>query len=118
MIPKLVIVALSICVAANALGTTVTLTPSADAAILAQSPDNNTGGNDQFSTGANSGAKPARGLIRFNLVGQVPANASIQSATLTLTCVSVPGTVVNSNFDLNRLLVDWGEGNNVSAGDS
>jgi hypothetical protein len=101
-------------VASSTFGDSVTLTSSADTDLFEPAPDNNTGGNLTFIAGANSGLKRSRGLLRFNLAGQIPSNASIQSVTLTLTVTMVPFSPNDSTFDLHRLLVDWGEGTGSS----
>jgi len=49
-----------------------------------------------------------RGLISFNLVGQIPSNATITSVTLTLSMSrSNPG---EQTVNVHRVLADWGEG--------
>ncbi|MEY2531956.1 MAG: hypothetical protein QOI96_2041, partial [Verrucomicrobiota bacterium] len=72
------------------------------------------GGNPTFIAGTNNNLKRSHGLVRFNLAGQIPANASIQSASLTLTVTNVPFAPTDSTFDLHRVLVDWGEGTGFS----
>ncbi len=114
--PRYLLVALLVLVSGLAARAgTVALTASTDATLFEPQPNNNTGGNDRVTAGANSNVKRTRGLIRFNLVGQIPTNASIQAATLTLTVVATPITPVDSTFELRRLLVDWGEGTGTSA---
>jgi len=52
-----------------------------------------------------------RGLLRFD-VSSIPPGSTVTSATLQLTVVRVPGTgVLDSTFDLFRLLASWKEGN-------
>ena len=105
---------LSVFVAAGAFADSVTLTSTADTHLFEPAPDNNAGGNPTFISGANFSLKRSRGLIKFNPVGQIPANASIQSVALTLTCTQVPFSPTDSIFDLHRLLVAWGEGTGTS----
>lgn len=95
---------------------TINLTTSADTAIYGQSPDDNAGGNDRFGVGANTSLDRSHGLMKFNLSG-IPANASIQSVTLTLTVIKVPNTPANSTFDLQRMLVTWTEGTGTGGGE-
>lgn len=102
-------------VAYSAFADSVSLTASADTHLFEPAPDNNAGGNPTFIAGTNSSLKRNRGLVRFNLAGQIPANASIQSASLTLTVTNVPFSPADSTFDLHRVLVDWGEGTGTSA---
>jgi hypothetical protein len=104
-------------VTCSAFADSVTLTANADTHLFEPAPDNNAGGNPFFSSGANFSLKRTRSLVKFNLAGQIPANASIQSASLTLTVTNVPFSSTDSIFDLHRLLVDWGEGTGTSAAD-
>jgi hypothetical protein len=98
-------------VASNTFGDSVTLNPSGDTTIDEATPDDNFGGSTDFSSGTNGFLTRSRGLIRFNLAGQIPSNVSIQSVTLTLIVVHVPASSpADSTFDLHPLLVDWGEG--------
>src|ERR1051326_6846436 len=55
----------------------VTLTSIGDTSLLEEQPNNNDGGNTSFVAGTNSSGKRTRGLVRFNLAGQIPSNASI-----------------------------------------
>ena len=54
----------------------------------------------------------------FDIANNIPAGATISSATLTLSVVGVPSGGFNSIFDLNRLTVSWGEGNGSDHGGS
>ena len=95
----------------RAFGETVYLTPSADTSLLENFPDHNFGGQTYFNSGTTQNYTKNRGLLRFDLPGQVPTGATINSVTLTLEVVgqpSEPGTP--SNFGLHRMLVGWGEG--------
>lgn len=96
----------------RACGETVYLTPSADTSLLENFPDHNFGGQSYFNAGTTQNYTKNRGLLRFDLLGQVPVGATINSVTLTLEVVgepAEPGTP--SNFTLQRMLVGWGEGN-------
>ena len=101
-------------VACSAFGDSVTLTASADTHLFEPAPDNNAGGNPTFIAGANFNLKRSRGLVKFDLTGQIPSNATIQSVSLTLTVTMVPATPTDSTFDLRRVVVDWGEGTGFS----
>ncbi len=105
------ILGLTILAAGGVFGDSVAITPSGDTDISATAPDNNNGGSSSFTSGANGRLEISRGLIRFDLTGQIPDNALIQSVSLTLVCTMIPAMgPVDSIFDLHRLLVDWGEG--------
>ncbi|MBI2924776.1 MAG: immunoglobulin domain-containing protein [Verrucomicrobia bacterium] len=108
------LMALTACGTAISRAETVTLKPSADACLFELAPTSNMGGDPDFVAGAlgpNGGGKRARGLIKFDFAGKIPANATITSATLTLTVTKVGTLGAASTFDLHRLLTDWGEGN-------
>ena len=64
-------------------------------------------------TGAGGGSKIRRGLISFNIDGNIPAGATIQSVTLTL---SMNRTISgNQTVSLHKLTADWGEGTSNAA---
>jgi hypothetical protein len=113
-IKRLLLLLWSVFVAAGAFADSVTLTSTADTAIAEKWPDNNAGGNSQFATGTNLAGQRSRGLVKFNLAGQIPSNASIQSVSLTMTVVEEPISPADSTFDLHRVLVAWGEGTGTS----
>jgi len=93
------------------LGDSVTLRPRADTSLFASFPDNNLGSNSNLVSGANGSGLASRALIRFDVANQIPSNAVIQSAVLTLNVVIVPGGGgVSSVHDLRRVLLDWEEG--------
>lgn len=92
------------------------LVASADAGIVASAPDNNTGSNTFVAAGAD-GTGPRRGLFLFDAAVALPAGATINSVTFTLTVPS--GNTANpSMFDLFRVLDAWGEGNKVGSSGS
>ena len=89
----------------------MTIRPNADTTLFAAFPDNNFGSNSNLLSGANGSGLTGRALIRFDVANQIPSNAVIQSVALTVTVVIVPGGGgVASDFDLRRILVNWGEG--------
>lgn len=51
-----------------------------------------------------------RAVLAFDVAGSVPAGATIDSATLTLHLSRAPFGATVQNFELTRLLADWGEG--------
>ena len=89
---------------------TVVLTSVADSEIRQFSPDSNFGSDPSMASGklgAAANGELRRGLFRFDLSGQVPPGALVQSASLTVTVVNVPLTPVNSTFDVRPLLLPW-----------
>jgi hypothetical protein len=108
---------LSFCIAVTIVFTGVSTTranlvtnlPVADTAIDDRSPDENKGTFSALPVGVSKdGSAHNRGLFKFDL-SNLPPNAVIQSATLRFTVV-MSGTL-DSSYDVNRLLVDWGETN-------
>ena len=51
-----------------------------------------------------------RGVIAFDIAGNVPAGATIDSVTLTLRMSRAAFGATAQPFELKRLLADWGEG--------
>jgi hypothetical protein len=100
------------CFAPAAFGDSITLIPSADTTIMEVSPSNNNGGLAWFTTGGNHYAVRSRGLLKFDIAGNIPAHSQITSASLDLTVTKTPGDgYAVGYFDLHRLLRNWGEGN-------
>ena len=96
----------------HACADSVTLPPSADTSLFENEPDNNLGASLSLVSGANTSGFRIRELMRFDFTGQIPTNAIVQSVTLVVYVVTVPGNGggTASVFDLHRLLVDWNEG--------
>ncbi len=88
----------------------ITLTPVADTTLQESYPTNNFGDGTTIQAGERRYGGRTRALLRFDLSSNVPPNAIITAATVTLTVVATPSGAVNSIFDLNRLLALWGEG--------
>jgi FtsP/CotA-like multicopper oxidase with cupredoxin domain len=119
----LLILAAAILVTRTALADTVTLTSSKDNTLyepIAPSfQDMSDGAGATMFSGKvkdadadpGPGTRPAvrRGVLAFNIAGNIPAGAIINSVQLTLYADKVAQTVA-FNVNLNRLLADWGEG--------
>jgi len=90
---------------------TVSLRPIADTTVQELLPDSNFGDGTSFTSGGRRGGGITRGLLEFDIAGNLPAGAIINSASLSLTVVRTPSFGVASVFDLNRLLASWAEGN-------
>ena len=56
-----------------------------------------------------------RAVIEFNVVGNVPAGSTINSATLTVTVTMSPD-LINRTNTLHKLTSDWGEGTSAGVG--
>ena len=75
------------------------------------------GAGQHFFAGRNSqlpGSSIRRGLLAFNVAGNIPAGATIQIVTLTLSMSQT--TSLGHEVGLYRALADWGEGTSIAAG--
>ncbi len=89
-------------------GGVASLLPAADTALRSTSPDNNFGASTNLPVGVSGLGSPVnRALFRFSLAG-IPTNATITSATLRL--VVVQALRPAADYELHRMLSDWGEG--------
>lgn len=68
-------------------------------------------------TGTNHGPYLRRALISFDLATQIPANAIIQSAQLSLRLTKLGPSSFGSPMTLHRLTQTWGEGTSVNLSD-
>ena len=88
------------------------LNPSADTSLFETFPNNNLGAVQSLAAGTTGNGFRSRALLKFDFTAAgIPLGATINSVTLSLTVVIVPGGGgQNSVFDLHRVLQDWGEG--------
>ena len=109
---KTVVLASVLAAGGRVCGQTVTLAPCADTSLFENEPDNNLGASVSLVSGANTSGYRSRELMQFSFTNQIPSNAIIQSVTLTVNVVTVPGGGggAASVFDMHRLLVSWTEG--------
>lgn len=99
--------------AASVRADSLILNAANDTTLFATSAGNNLGGTTNFVVGTTATGAPNRGLLRFDIAGQIPANATINSASLVLFDSSSGSGFTASTFGLYRLLVGWGEGNKI-----
>jgi hypothetical protein len=91
----------------NVSAQTTNLLPVADSYLRNSNPDGNFGGSPTLLVGVSlSGSVVNHALLKFSLAG-LPANATITGVSLQLK--STGGTLPEHDFELDRLLVDWGE---------
>jgi hypothetical protein len=89
---------------------TLDLTPVADTTLAEVAVNNNFGGADFFSVGTAGNRRSARGLVQFDL-SALPAGAQLLSAELVIDVIRQPlDGLVESTFELHRMLRSWGEG--------
>jgi hypothetical protein len=80
--------------------------------------DNSSGAGNGLFAGTNGTNSPRRALIDFDISGNIPLGATINSVSLTLYLGQIagsggggPGGTLTSTIDLHKLTADWGEGN-------
>ncbi|MEO6327398.1 MAG: DNRLRE domain-containing protein [Ginsengibacter sp.] len=93
--------------------TTVVLNATKDNTIYQNATSNSNGAGENFFSGNTAVSSPRRALIKFDIAAQIPAGASITSATLTLFCNKTIGS--NTDISIHGLLADWGEGSSDAA---
>lgn len=98
---------------------TVSMTSSQDSMIFQNNVNNSAGGAVAMYAGTNASSSIRRGLVAFDLAGNVPTGAIIDSVQLTLTYATYAGSgsgaggVDSVDIGLYRLLGSWGEGTNL-----
>jgi hypothetical protein len=92
---------------------TVSINPSADTSLSATSQDNNFGANNNVISGTGNNNLANRALLQFDIAANLPADATISTATLTLNVIATSGGP-DSQFSIYRLFQAWGEGNKTS----
>lgn len=97
---------------------TVSLHPTADTTLQEAFSADNYGDGTSFTAGGRRQGGRTRGLLLFDIAGNIPAGSTISSVSLTLSVVGVPSGGINSTFDLDRLSASWGEGNGSDHGGS
>lgn len=109
----------ALCLTAPGLADTVDLTSSKDNTLIevAGGASSNALG-DVFAgrVGPFGGGTKRRGVMAFNIAGNIPAGSTISSVTLTLTLLSAPFAGGNQPVELHRALADWGEGTSFFPG--
>jgi PEP-CTERM motif. len=97
---------------------TVSIHPTADTTLQEAFSSNNYGDGTTFTAGGRRQGGRTRALLLFDIAGNIPTGATINSVTLTLSCLQDPSGGINSTFDINRLIASWGEGNGSDHGGS
>lgn len=94
---------------------TISLSASKDNTIYDDNTPLSNGAGEFIHTGVTKEGRLRRGLIAFDIAGNLPANAVITDVRLTMNMSQAndPFAVPSS---LHRLLADWGEGTSNAAG--
>ncbi|MHC5115135.1 MAG: DNRLRE domain-containing protein [Planctomycetota bacterium] len=86
---------------------TIELPAAADTSLYEESTLFSNGAGDHFFCGLNNGGFKRRGLIRFDVAGNIPAGSVITDATLTLYMSRT--TAPPTNVSIHRVTQGWGE---------
>ncbi len=90
----------------------ITITPSKDNTLYEYVPadgDRSNGIGDHFFAGETGMSYLRRGVLAFDIAGNIPAGSTIASATLSMH-MSRTALITARTVELHKLLADWGEG--------
>ncbi|MBX2827118.1 MAG: HYR domain-containing protein [Flavobacteriaceae bacterium] len=88
----------------------VSINPLKDNSLFEETPGNSNGAGQLMYVGQNGVGENHRGVLTFDVAGSVPAGATITGVTLTMTADHPTASNGAHDFNLHRLLEDWGEG--------
>src|SRR5256885_7242119 len=71
---------------------------------------------DHFFTGETAMGELRRGVLAFDITGNVPAGSTITGVTLSMHVSRVPNNT-GRTVELHRLLAAWGEGTSQASGE-
>ena len=111
-------VVICLCVPLRAQADTVSIPPTKDNTLFSTGGATSNGAGDAvFSgrTGVMGGGVRQRAVLAFDVTGNLPADATVTSASLTLWLIDAPGGG-GQTHTLHRLLADWGEGTSSGFG--
>jgi len=90
---------------------TLEIRPSADTSLIEVKPDNNTGAQPFVMAATTQNFTRNHGLFQFDVAGQLPAGATVTSASVAFEVTRQPVDGYDiGHFGLYRMLVSWGEG--------
>jgi hypothetical protein len=95
------------------------INPSKDNTLYEYDPaegDHSNALGNHFFAGETAMGELRRGVLAFDIAGNVPAGSTILGVTLSLN-MSRTGSDTPRNVELRRLLADWGEGTSVAPGE-
>lgn len=96
----------------------ISLTPSQDNSVFAEN-NNSAGAKNFFFVGVTNGTAGTtirRAFMQFNLVGSIPAGATINSVTLSFERAFQGPSAANDVLELRPVLQSWGEGTSTGGG--
>jgi hypothetical protein len=97
---------------------TININPSKDNTLYQYVPADGDRSNAlglHFFTGETAMGELRRGLLAFDIAGNIPAGSTITGATLTLNMSRTPSSNPRT-VELHWLLADWGEGTSLASG--
>jgi len=102
-----------------AIAETININPSKDNTLYEYVPADGDLSNalgNHFFTGETAVGELRRGVLAFDITGNVPAGSTITSVTLTLNMSKTPSNTART-VELHRLLADWEEGTSQASGE-
>ncbi len=94
--------------------TTTNITSSADAGLFENNPNNNLGGMGFVTAGTTATGFRGRALFKFDVAAALPTGAVVSGASVTFKLGTAHG--IGQNFELHRVLANWGEGTGSGLG--
>ncbi len=111
LLPFLAAVAIGVNLPGPVGASTITIGDIKDASVFQNNVDNSNGAGPGVFAGTNGMGSPRRGLIDFDISGNIPTGATITDVQLTLFLGQVAGTdQTPRTIGLYKLADDWGEG--------
>ncbi|GMU22947.1 MAG: hypothetical protein AMXMBFR13_30310 [Phycisphaerae bacterium] len=95
-------------------GESVTLNPSKDNTIYENEAALSNGSGQFLFAGRNGLLIAQRGLLAFDIAGNLPAGATVTGVKLEMNMSRAP-SASSANVSLHKLLSDWGEGSSVGS---
>jgi len=98
--------------------TTININPSKDNTLyqfVAVDGDRSNGVGTRLFTGKTDGAEIRRGVLAFDIAGNIPAGSTITSVSLSMNMSRAFDNTVRI-VELHKLLADWGEGTSNASG--
>jgi hypothetical protein len=89
---------------------TVTLVSNRDTTIFQSNPSASDGAGQAMYVGNTNMRSARRGLVGFDIAGNIPAGSTITGVQLSLVQVLAPPGATTTPIELHPLLADWGEG--------
>src|ERR1041385_1098221 len=105
-------------VASSASAAMISINPSKDNTLYEYVPadgDVSNGAGFHFFTGENAEGEIRRGVLAFDIAGNIPPGSTITAVSLTINMSMTPSGTPRTT-ELHKLLADWGEGTSHAGG--